>query len=96
MTADSGSPRLALRDDAVSWVPTDNGSVVVLDLRSSRYLNLNTSAAVLWHKVVEGASVDTMTAALVEEFGIDSGRASDDVAAFVADLQDRDLLVGTA
>lgn len=82
---------MQLRTDELSWHVAGD-EIVILDLQGSVYLQLNGSARVLWERLVDGATEDELRAALVERYGIDDGRASADVAAFVADLRARRLL----
>ena len=87
----NGQHRINTR--SVTWQQVDE-EVVVLDLAESRYLALNDSAAVLWNGLVEGAEAgvadDDLTDLLVRTFGIDTGRAGDDVRAFL----ERGMLLG--
>lgn len=92
-TMEIDRPRLRLCDDAVSWAPTEDTSVVVLDLRTSKYLGLNSSASVLWQRLAEGATEEELREALVEHFGLERDRAARDLQAFLHALRSRDLLV---
>ncbi len=85
-------PKLRLRDDAVSWAPTEGDSVVVLHLPTSLYLSLNPSASVLWHRLAEGATEEELQKALTERFGLQTDRAAVDVQAFLDALRSRGLL----
>jgi hypothetical protein len=84
---------MQLRQTGLTWhVAGDD--VVVLDLKGSVYLKLNGSARRLWERLAQSScSESELTAALVDEYGIDEERAATDVAAFLADLRRRDLLV---
>lgn len=86
------STRFTLRDDAVSWAPTNSGEIVVLDLRTSRYLSLNSSGSTLWQVLDDGATTDEMADALVERFGISREQAAIDVGGFLETLRSRDLV----
>lgn len=83
---------LVIRANAVSWAPTDDDAVIVLDLRTSRYLSLNAAGSVLWLRLVEGASRQDLVSALRDRFGIDDEVAGQGVASFLDDLRSRDLL----
>ena len=87
-------PALAIDPQDVTWTPTDDGSVVVLDLRTSVYLSLNASAAVLWRLLAEGSDRAALAGELVARYGISADQAERDVAAFVDDLRARNLLRG--
>jgi hypothetical protein len=82
---------MRLRQAGLTWHVAGD-EVVVLDLEGSVYLKLNGSGRVLWERLAAGSTEPELIAALVEQFGIDAGRATADVAAFVADLEQRDLL----
>lgn len=85
------SETLRLRSDDLTW-RTVEGEIVVLDQRSSTYVAVNPTGAVLWPMLVEGASREELTAELVARFGVDQQRAGSDVDSFVGRLADRDLL----
>lgn len=86
------SDRLSVRADEISWTPTDDGTVVVLDLRTSRYLSLNNSGAKLWTRLADGATEAELAAVLTDSYGLAADRAQQDVQAFLAALRARDLL----
>lgn len=86
------SDLIAVRDDSVSWTPTDDGQVVLLDMRTSRYLSLNASGSLLWTTLVEGATSDRLATALIERFALSADAARADVETFLAALRERDLL----
>lgn len=85
--------KLALRTEELTWTPTDTG-VVILDLRTSRYLQLNDSAAVLWQQLEGGTSTAALVETLVTTYEIPADRAGSDVEAFVGILRERDLIAG--
>ena len=82
---------MQLRHDGLTWQVVGD-EVVVLDLDGSVYLRLNGSGRTLWELLSEERTEDDLVGALVDEYGIDHGRASSDVAAFIADLRARKLL----
>jgi hypothetical protein len=81
-----------LRQDGLTWQVVGE-DVVVLDLDGSVYLKLNGSGRVLWERLAQAASEDDLVAALTERYDIDRERATTDVAAFVAELRRRELVV---
>lgn len=85
------STQFALRD-TVSWAPTDNDAIVVLDLRTSTYLSLNASGSVLWQALNDGATASQLADLLVDRFGITRERAEMDVTDFLDMLRGRDLV----
>jgi hypothetical protein len=77
----------------MSWRRSGD-EVIILDLASSEYLSLNASAGLLWEHLAACTSANerTLTQVLVDAYELDPGRARGDVAAFVAVMDDRDLL----
>jgi hypothetical protein len=82
---------MRLRQAGLTWHVAGD-EVVILDLEGSVYLKLNGSGRVLWERLAASSTEQELITALVGEFGIDEDRASSDVAAFVADLERRNLL----
>jgi hypothetical protein len=80
-----------LRKDDLVWRGVA-GETIILDLRTSLYLSLNTAAAYLWQALEKGASERQLVESLSTEFGIGGDRAGQDVKAFLARCQERDLL----
>jgi hypothetical protein len=66
--------------------------LVILDLRTQRYLSLNRTGAELWPLIVEGASQSELTQSLRERYALSEDVAARDVAALVTQLRDADLL----
>jgi hypothetical protein len=83
---------IRLRGEDIAWRDVD-GEIVVLDLRTSRYLQVNASGAAVWPMLVSGASMDSLSEALQAAFDLDPARASRDVATFIDTLRARDLVV---
>ncbi|MBJ7328669.1 MAG: PqqD family protein [Solirubrobacteraceae bacterium] len=77
--------------DQVHWRRAGD-DLLVLHLPSSRYLQLNASAGVLWEAVVEGATTEDLEGRLVDAYGIEAEQASSDVAGFLQSLRDGGLL----
>jgi hypothetical protein len=82
---------VTLRKDDVAWQFVDE-SVVVLDLRSSSYIEVNPSGAVLFRMLVDGSDVKAMALSLSERYGLPADEAEEDVKAFLAVLADKGLL----
>jgi hypothetical protein len=79
---------LRLRRTELAWRDV-NGTVLILDLRDSSYLELNRPASRLWHRLDEGgADSATLAKLLVEIYGIDMEQAEADVQAFL-DMADQ-------
>jgi hypothetical protein len=68
---------------------------VVLDLDAQRAYGLNPSGTFLWELVAE-RDEDGLAAALVTRYGLSPAAARADVAAFLADLRRRGLLLPEA
>jgi hypothetical protein len=71
------------RSDDLSWKEIDS-EVIVLDLRSANYLRLNATGSLLWTRLGGGAGAAELAETLVATFGVDAGRANDDVDGFIA------------
>ena len=82
---------LCLRNDDLDWREIDD-EIVVLDTRDAVYLAVHGSGAFVWRLLAESTTRDSLIEALVEKYGIDSTRATADVDAFLATLNDRGLL----
>ena len=82
---------LRLREDGIAWREVD-GETLLLDLRTSMYLTVNESAAVLWKRLAEGTTREAMVDALVAEFGITAERAGADVDAVLEECRDREYV----
>lgn len=66
--------------------------VVILDVPTSTYLNLNGSARLLWKRLSGGATPAELTAELVATYGIPEVQAAKDVQSFLDALRERLLL----
>ncbi|WP_241681255.1 PqqD family protein [Pseudactinotalea terrae] len=82
-----------LRQSEVSWREID-GEMVVLDLKTSKYLTTNATGTAMLKLLVEERTPDDLARALATTFEVDSATAQRDVAAFLDDLSARGLLVG--
>ena len=83
--------RFKLRGDELAWREVDD-EIVVLDLRSSRYLSVNSSGAVLWPHLADGATEAELVGVLIDTFDIDADTASKDVGLFLQMCTQRDLV----
>lgn len=83
---------MELRQAGLTWHVVGD-DVVVLDLEKSTYLKLNGTAKMLWERLTTSSTEVELSTLLVERFGIPDELAAGDVAAFLADLRERDLLV---
>ncbi len=66
--------------------------VVILDVPTTTYLNLNKSARVLWKRLDGGATALELAAELVTTYGIPEAQAAGDVQTFLDALRERSLL----
>lgn len=68
----------------------NDGTGVVVDLKSSRVLALNATGMFLIERIAEGAdSIGDLTAALTAEFEVDAATAQRDVLDLVEQLRQR-------
>ena len=75
----------------VEWRHVDN-EIVALDLQNSDYFTLNSTGAVLWTRLLDGATRAELLDALVQEFDVSSEAVGADVDDFLAKLDQRGLL----
>lgn len=61
---------------------------------NDRLITLNESAVFLWKKLQEGCSKEQLAEGLVSEYAVDRENADADVAEFLAQLQEKGLLLG--
>jgi hypothetical protein len=83
--------KLRLRSGDIAWREIES-DVIVLDLRTSRYLSLNRSGARLWRSIAGEVTYDELVDVLTDEFGASPDAARSDLNAFIAACQERDLL----
>lgn len=83
--------QIRLRTNELKWREIES-EVVAVDVRTSTYLSANSSGAILWRRLVEGATREDLAAELVASFGIDVEQARADVEAFVGELAAQGLL----
>jgi Coenzyme PQQ synthesis protein D (PqqD) len=76
---------LQLRAD-VSLTDTDDG-MVLLDERSGRYWQLNSSGALVLRRLLDGATPEEVTKTLTTRYPVSQEQAGSDVAALVASLR---------
>jgi hypothetical protein len=79
------------RDEAVTWRIVD-GEAIVLDQRTWAYLSMNGTGALLWQRLVAGASEPELVATLVESFELSEDQSRGDVNRFLTALREHDLL----
>lgn len=77
--------QLRLRSDVI-WREADD-EVLALDGEFGSYVSTNLAGSLLWKALARGASRAELVERLADEFGIDPGRAAQDVDAFVAQLE---------
>ena len=82
---------MELRTDEVVCQELE-GELVLLDLRTSQYLGINASGAVIYEALRDGADEAGLVDVLQREFDISSAQAEQDVTHFLARLRDADLL----
>jgi hypothetical protein len=82
---------LRLRKEALHWRPIE-GEVVAVDLRSSVYLGINRTGAILWPDLASGVTRESLTKRLAEAYDIDQAKAQSDVDEFIGTLRSLDLL----
>jgi hypothetical protein len=93
LNAMAGHPQdmLRIRTDDVDWVEAGD-EVIALDHRAAMYLSANSSGAVLWRRLLAGATRLQLVQELTERFAIDSEQAGSDVDRFLYQLSEAGLL----
>lgn len=70
-----------------------DGTGLVFSPESNSAVSLNKTGVYLWNRLKNGADEAEMAAGLLEEYsGVTEAQASEDVAAFLAELRSRSLL----
>jgi Coenzyme PQQ synthesis protein D (PqqD) len=82
---------LKLREDALHWRAIED-EVVAVDLRTSEYVGINHTGALLWSDLASGATRETLVRRLADAYGVDAVEAGADVDGFVDSLRELDLL----
>ena len=83
---------MKLRESKLRWRRTGE-QIVVLDLSGNEYFELNPTGALLWERLADGPRTSEELEQVIDEaYGVGSERARADVAAFVATLNDHELL----
>jgi hypothetical protein len=80
-----------LRSRNLSWRETE-GALVVLDLDSNIYLQVNATGMTLWDLLERGATIEELSGALQEAYSVGYGVARADALAFISVLKSRDFL----
>jgi hypothetical protein len=70
--------------------------IVVLHMSTATYLTINGSGRVLWRLLVDGATRQDLTDALVSTYGIGAEQAGEDVDTFLSSLEECALLENQA
>jgi hypothetical protein len=70
-----------------------DGQAFIVTPDDNKLHTLNGAATKLWQLAADGVSLDTATAALCEEFEIDSATAARDAEACLSDMVERQILV---
>jgi hypothetical protein len=65
---------------------------VAVDLRTSEYVGINHTGAILWEDLASGATRDTLVQRLTDAYGVNPADAGVDVDGFVDSLRELDLL----
>lgn len=88
---DDSNEVLRLRDAELVWREVE-GEIVILHQGDWEYLTVNETGALLWGKLVDGATRGQLVASLLAQYELDEQRAASDVEAFLDVLSERGLL----
>ena len=86
---------LRLRPQGVAWREVE-GEVVVLDVTTSQYLQVNEAGSLLFPLLADGTTREQLEAALQEKYELPAEQATRDVDAFMTMLQELNLLAAPA
>lgn len=86
-----GEQVIYLRSEHLQWREIE-GEVVVLDLKSSRYLAVNKSGYLMWKALAKGATRAQLVSELIATFSLDKETAVKDVDDFINSLGQANLL----
>ncbi|MGH8900632.1 MAG: PqqD family protein [Egibacteraceae bacterium] len=82
---------LRIRGQDLVW-RTVGDEVIALDLRSSKYLRVNATGALLWQHMQSPAGREALVDALVDRFDLPREQAAGDLDGFLAMLSENELL----
>jgi hypothetical protein len=91
MSQNRDEQALKLREGAAVWREID-GEVVLLAIRSSKYLGLNRTAAVLWPAMTAGTNRGELVTLLTTKYDVAVERAESDVDTFISMCREHRLL----
>jgi hypothetical protein len=87
------SPHVSLKQDRLAIREIDERAVI-LDLETSRYLQVNETGTLLLRLLRAGTSRQGLVHALQADFDLEQEQAATDVEAFLTSLADLDLIEG--
>lgn len=83
--------RLRLRPEGLTWQEVD-GHVVLLDLDTNRYLELNRAGSLLFQQLDSGCTRRELVQTLQQTYGLDERTATSDAEAFLTKMDELRLL----
>lgn len=83
--------RLRLRREGLAWHDV-GGEVVLLDIDSSFYFVAKGSSSLLVSSLAEGASEEDLVELMLAHYEVDAETARTDIADFLRQLDDRNML----
>ncbi|AKH42782.1 Coenzyme PQQ synthesis protein D (PqqD) [Croceibacterium atlanticum] len=85
---------LSLREDVVAC--DLQGGKALLDLRTSKYIKLNETAALIWQWIGEHKTRDEMLAAMVETYDVDEAECRADIESLIGSMKEAGLIEESA
>jgi hypothetical protein len=86
---------LRIKDGYIIKIVAGENIVVAVGAESERFngmLNLTETGALLWQKLCNGATIDSLTKALTDEYEVEQAQAEADARAFVQKLAESGFL----
>ena len=82
---------LRLRSGELEWREVD-GEIIALVGSTAMYVATNAAGALLWRRLVDGATQSELVAEIIDVYGVDPRVAAEDVADFLDSLKANGLL----
>jgi len=75
----------------ISWEDV-GGEVVIFKLDSGKYFRLNTTASVIWKKLMDDKELSETKEAFLTEFAVNDEDFNSDLSDFIAELENEGLI----
>lgn len=69
-----------------------NGEMILLNLASGSYINLDEIGSRIWELLHESKTLNELVLTLIEEYDVDADRCQEDVCVFLVDLLEKGVV----